>query len=157
MKTALAILLALALQDEKVIQFEAPKEWTKGTPASQMRKAQYKVPDKEKKEKEGELILYYFGKQGAGGVDDNLKRWAGQMGQTEFKPERIEGKCKITLIDVKGTYAERPGSDPLANARMIGAIVETDAGPWYFKLVGPADTVGDWREELVKLLKDAGL
>ena len=155
MRTLLSIVVAAALlaQDD-LIKFEAPKEWTKETPASNMRKAQYKVPDKEKQAKDAELTLFYFGKN-AGGIDANIKRWAGQMGQTEAKPETIEGKCKITLVDIKGTYSERPNQPPLENARMLAAVVATDNGPWFFKLVGPADTVGDWREELIKLLKDA--
>jgi hypothetical protein len=38
---------------------------------------------------------------------------------------------------------------------MLAAVVETADGPWYFKLVGPAPTVGGWKEEMVKLLKEA--
>lgn len=153
----LCLLLALPVQDEaKTLKFEAPKDWVKETPANSMRKAQYKVPDKEKKSKDAELLLFYFGAN-SGTIPMNLKRWAGQMGQTEAKPETIEGKCKITLVDLKGTYTEGQGKDPLPDARMLAAVVETESGPWYFKLVGPADTVGDWREELIALLKAAKL
>ena len=87
MKTALATLLlaAFAAQDDKIIKFEAPKEWTKEKPASEMRKAQYKVPDKEKKAKDAELILSFFGK-GAGGIEANLKRWSGSSGSPISRP-----------------------------------------------------------------------
>ncbi len=151
---AAALLLSGLAQDEKILQFEAPKEWTKETPSSRMRKAQYKVPDKEKKAKDAELTLFYFGPQ-AGTIDANLKRWAGQMGQATFTPEKMEGICKITLVDIKGTYQDRPDADPIPDARMIAAVVETADGPWFFKLVGHADTVGDWRDETVKMLKGA--
>jgi hypothetical protein len=150
---ALALTLAAPVQDD-LIKFEAPKEWTRETPSSNMRKAQYKVPDKEKKAGDAQLALFFFGDR-SGGVEDNVKRWAGQMGQSEAKAEKIEGKLKVTLVDLKGTYTERPGSAAVENARMLAAVVETDKGPWFFKLVGPADTVGDWREEMIKLLKDA--
>jgi hypothetical protein len=150
----LVALALLAAQDEKVIKFEAPKDWVKEKPKSAMRKAQYKVPDKEKKAKDAELTLFFFGAN-AGSVEDNLKRWAGQMGQKEFKPEKIEGKCKVTLVDLAGTYQERFDTPAVENARMLAAVAETPDGPWFFKLVGPADTVGDWREEMVKLLKEA--
>jgi hypothetical protein len=119
-----------------------------------MRKAQYKVPDKEKKAKDAEMLLFFFGPN-AGGIDANLKRWATQMGQATFTPEKIEGACKITLVDIKGSYQERPDVEAIADARMIAAVVETADGPWFFKLVGPADTVGDWREETVRMLKEA--
>ena len=160
MKTLSAMLFLSALlsaQDEaKTLQFEAPKEWVKETPSNTMRKAQYKVPDKEKKSKDAELLLFYFGAN-SGTIPMNLKRWAGQMGQTEAKPETIEGKCKITLVDLKGVYTEGQGKDPLPDARMLAAVVETESGPWYFKMVGPAETVGDWREALITLLKAAKL
>ncbi len=153
MKLALAALLATAFaaQDDKIIKFEAPKEWTKETPSSTMRKAQYKVPDKEKKAKDAELTLSFFGK-GAGGIEANLKRWSAQMGGAEAKPEAIEGKVKVTLVDLKGTYTPGFNGDPIENARMLGAIAESADGLWFFKLVGPADTVGDWKEEYVKML-----
>ncbi len=154
MRLIAAALLVLVLQDEKIIKFEAPKEWTKETPSNRMRKAQYKAPDKEKKAKDAELTLFYFGAQ-TGSIDANIKRWAVQMGQASATPEKIEGACKITLVDLKGTYQERPDADPVRDARMLAAVVETADGPWYFKLVGPADTVGDWREETVKMLKEA--
>jgi hypothetical protein len=154
MTTLIAALLFAAAQDG-VIPHQPPKEWTKEEPANSMRKAQYRIPDKEKKAKDAELILFFFGPN-AGGVEANLKRWAGQMGQTEYKAEKIEGKCKITLVDLKGPYQERPDKDPIAEARMLAAVVETDKGPWFFKLVGPAATAGGWREEFITLLKGAG-
>lgn len=145
-----------APQDEKQaeLKFEAPKEWTKEKPSSSMRKAQYRVPDKEKKAKDAELTLFFFGAR-AGSIEDNIKRWGRQMGVAEPKPETIEGKCKVTWVDLSGTYTERPGSAPVEGARMFAAVVETPDGPWFFKLVGPADTVGDWKEEFVKMLKEA--
>lgn len=153
--TLIALLsTAFAAQDEKLITFEAPKEWTKEEPSSTMRKAQYKVPDKEKKAKDAELTLSFFGK-GAGGIEANLKRWQAQMGGAEGKPEQIEGKCKITLVDLKGTYTPGFGGAAVENARMLGAIVTTDAGLWFFKLVGPQETVGGWKDEMVKMLKEA--
>ncbi len=158
MKVALiSVLLAgLASQDEVAIKFQAPKEWEKQKPSSAMRKAQYRVPDKEKRAKDAELTLFHFG-AGSGTIEANLKRWAGQMGQQEARPEKIEGKLKITLVDLKGTYKERPDAEALPDARMLAAVVETEQGPWYFKLVGPADSVGDWREDLIKMLKESHL
>jgi hypothetical protein len=119
-----------------------------------MRKAQYRVPDKEKKASDAELALFYFGNSAAM-VESNIERWQGQMGAAEAKPESIQGKLKVTLVDFQGTYAGDVGGDPLPDARMLAAVVETPEGPWYFKLVGPADTVGDWRGEFVELLKGA--
>lgn len=147
-----AILLALALSQQ--LKFEAPKEWKKEEPKSSMRKAQYRVPDKEKKATAAELTLFHFGNNAAL-VKANIDRWAKQMGAASAEPETIEGKCKVTLLDVKGNYSPAFGGAPIEDARMLAAVVEASSGPWYFKLVGPADTVGDWREEMVKMLKAA--
>jgi hypothetical protein len=152
MKTTLILGALLLAQD--AITFEAPKEWTKEEPASTMRKAQYKVPDKEAKAKPAELAVFFFGAN-SGLLQANLERWAGQMGQADPKAEIIEGNHKIHLVDLKGTYTGDAATGPQENARMLAAVIEAPGGPWYFKLVGPADTVGDWREEYVKLLKAA--
>lgn len=137
------------------IKFEAPKEWTKEEPANNMRKAQYKVPDKDKKAADAQLALFYFGPNNDM-LDDNVKRWAQQMGADDPKAEVIKGKCKITLVDLKGTYTGDSKAGEQPNSRLLAAVVEDTDGPWYFKLVGPADTVGGWKEEFVTMLKAAG-
>ena len=152
MKTMLILGAALLLQD--AIAFEAPKEWTKQEPASTMRKAQYQVPDKEAKAKPAELAVFYFGAN-SGLLKANLERWAGQMGQVEPKAEVIEGNHKIHLVDLSGTYKGDAAAGPQDNFRMLAAVVEAPGGPWYFKITGPADTVGDWKDEYVKMLKAA--
>lgn len=153
MKTTL-ILGALALLAQDAIVFEAPKEWTKEEPSSAMRKAQYRIPDKEAKAKPAELAVFYFGAN-SGLLKANLERWAGQMGQTDPKVEVIEGNHKIHLVDLAGTYTGDAAAGPLPDARMLAAVVEAPDGPWYFKITGPAESVGDWKDEFVKLLKAA--
>lgn len=155
---ALALILTTALagvqEESDIIKFEAPKAWKKEEPKSRMRKAQYRVPDKEKTAKAAELTLFFFGPNAAM-IKANIKRWATQMGAAEAKPEIIQGKCKVTLVDIKGRFAGSFGAPAIEDARLLAAVVEAPGGPWYFKLLGPADTVGDWRKEFVKLLKDA--
>src|SRR5882672_10276930 len=121
-----------------VIKFDAPAGWVKEEPSSNMRKAQYKVPDKEKKAGDAQLALFYFGPRNDM-LDDNIKRWGMQMGAGDLKPEIIQGKCKITLVDLKGTYTGDSQTGPQENSRLLAAVVENEDGPWYFKLVGPAD------------------
>ncbi|HUR38321.1 MAG TPA: hypothetical protein VM222_02455 [Planctomycetota bacterium] len=138
-----------------VISFEAPAGWTKEEPSNNMRKAQYKVPDKAKKAGDAQLALFYFGPNNDA-LKDNVQRWAQQMGADDPKAEVIQGKCKITLVDLKGTYTGDSKSGPQEKSRMMAAVVEAADGPWYFKLVGPEETVGAWREEFVTMLKGAG-
>ena len=138
-----------------LIKFDAPAGWTKEEPSSNMRKAQYKVPDKEKKGGDAQLALFYFGPRNDM-LEANLQRWAQQMGAPEPKTEVIQGKCKIHLVDLKGTYTGDNDKGAQENQRMLAAVVENADGPWYFKLVGPAETVGPWKEEFVTMLKGAG-
>jgi hypothetical protein len=138
-----------------LIKFDAPAGWSKEEPSSNMRKAQYKVPDKEKKAGDGQMALFYFGNRNDM-LEDNLKRWASQMGAADPKTEVIQGKCKIHLVDLKGTYTGDNDKGPQDNQRLLAAVVENADGPWYFKLVGPADTVGPWKDEFVAMLKAAG-
>lgn len=135
------------------LDFRAPEGWLKETPSNNMRKAQYRIADKEKAAADAELALFHFGRNPTG-IQANIDRWAGQMGGADAKPEAIEGACKVTLVDLAGTYRS-DGDVTLPEARMLAAVVETDAGPWYFKMVGPAATVGDWREEFVAMVRAA--
>lgn len=154
MKTMLSALILLAAAQDDAISFKAPEAWKKEEPSSKMRKGQYRIPDKEKTAKDAELALFYFGPN-AGGIKANIDRWAQQMGAVEAKTEVIEGAHKIHLVDLKGTYTGDAAAGAQENSRMLGAIVEAADGPWFFKLVGPADTVGDWREEYIAALKAA--
>jgi len=138
-----------------VIKFDAPEGWVKEEPSSNMRKAQYKVPDKDKKGADAQMALFYFGNRNDM-LDDNLKRWAQQMGAADPKTEVLQGKCKIHLVDLKGTYTGDQQTGPQENQRLLAAVVENADGPWYFKLVGPAETVGPWRDDFIKMLKAAG-
>ena len=138
-----------------VIKFEPPAGWVKEEPSSNMRKAQYKVPDKDKKGGDAQMALFYFGARNDM-LEENLKRWAQQMGAAEPKPEVFQGKCKVHLVDLTGTYTGDQQTGPQDDQRLLAAVVENADGPWYFKLVGPAPTVGPWREEFIKMLKGAG-
>jgi hypothetical protein len=80
--------------------------------------------------------------------------WSSNMGGAEAKVETLQGKCKVTLADFTGNY-NSGFAKPVEHARMLGAIVEASDGPWYFKLVGPLETVSGWRDEFVAMVKSA--
>jgi hypothetical protein len=135
-----------------LISFQAPSAWVKEEPANNMRKAQYRVPDKSKNEKDAEMVVFYFGRN-FGNLNANIKRWGEQMGVDEPKPEMLEGKGKVTLVDLSGSYTGDSQTGSIDNARMLAAVVEVSDGPWYFKFVGPAGTVGGWRDEFIAMVK----
>ena len=57
--------------------FPAPADWKSSPPSSNMRKAQFSVPGKSGKA--GEVVFFYFGSGGAGGVKANVDRWMKQF------------------------------------------------------------------------------
>mgnify|MGYP001212238729 FL=1 len=62
------------------------------------------------------------------------------------------------MLDVPGTYvaAVRPGSTSRLNKtdfRLLAAVVETPAGPYFFKLTGPARSVARWDNAFAAFLR----
>lgn len=132
--------------------FEVPNEWTSKPVTSSMRAAHFELAAKPGEQ--AELVVYYFGEGGAGGVAANLERWLGQFSQPDGKPSKDVAKIEnpkvagqdATLVSVTGRYAtsQMPGGPPpvdVADGAMIGAIVSSPAGPYYFKLTGSKATV----------------
>jgi hypothetical protein len=128
-----------------------PAGWTEKPITSSMRTAQFALPGPAG---EAELIVYYFGEGGAGSVQDNLDRWLDMFQQPSGKPTKDVAKIEktklggqeATLVSVTGRYVTTTmpgGGDPIdkADQALIGAIVESPRGPYYWKLVGPKATV----------------
>lgn len=122
----------------------APAGWQGAKPASSMRLAEYLV--------EGQagaaVVSIFFGL--GGGVDANMKRWAGQFKDASGAPSPAKRTTRqvagltVHLIDVAGNYnagAAMMGGAAKSDQRVLGAIVETPKGPYFFKLLGPAATV----------------
>lgn len=124
-----------------------------------MRKASYKVPAAAKDRDDGEMAVFYFRGEG-GSTEANIQRWISQF--PDAKPadikrsQRTVGGMSQTIVEVEGTYASgMPGaaaSTPKAGYRLIGAVVETPAGPYFFKLTGPKTTVESARGAFLTML-----
>jgi hypothetical protein len=149
------------------LRLAIPKSW-KNQPAGGMRAAQWEVPGP-KGAAAASLVVYYFGQGGAGGVEDNLQRWYSQFqpegGGKEVTPKtesKTVGGMKITLTEVEGRYVASmmPGSAEKNDEpgwMLLGAIAETPAGPYYFKLTGPKATVSAARKDFRAALDTAQL
>ena len=126
-----------------------------------MRKARFQVPGSSG---DAELVVFYFGDQGAGSAQSNIDRWVGQFRNQDGSPitnaevtDREIAGFQVKEVEASGRYiaAMRPGAPERHDKpgqRMIAAIVETDGGPYYFKLVGPDATVEENREAVDALL-----
>jgi hypothetical protein len=130
----------------------APADWTARPVTSSMRAADFQLPAKAGAE--AELIVYYFGTNGAGSVDDNLDRWVGQFQQPDGKKSRDVAKIEktkfggqnATFVSVSGRFVAQamPGTTEAVDKQdqaLLAAIVDSPSGPYYFKLVGAKATV----------------
>lgn len=150
------------------LAFVTPEGWVAETAASTMRKAQYRVPRSEGDAEDGECVVYYFGPGGGGGVEANVERWCSQFEQPDgresravlVRAERQVAGMAVHEVELSGTYVAEtaPGSGVRVNKpefAMRGAIVGSDHGAYYVKLVGPAATVSKQAEAFRKLVGSA--
>jgi hypothetical protein len=164
---SIAIVLAIVASpmraetiDAAGLKLTVPAGWKSEPPTSSMRAAQLAVPGTGG---EGQLTVFHFGAGGGGGVDANLERWLSQVvldPGTEPKREVIEAPpMKIHFVDASGKVtASRVGSFPAQDQqgwRLFGAVIEAEGGPWYFRLVGPKDTLAAQRDTFLKMLRGA--
>jgi hypothetical protein len=138
------------------LKYTAPSDWVSEQPTSSMRQAQYRLPRAEGDPEDAELVVFYF-QGGGGGVQMNIDRWTGQFTKADGSPvsgvaktsKKESHKIPITIVDVSGTYMAGMGpmlaeTKAKPNFRMLAAVAEAPSGPWFFKLTGPAKTVGKW-------------
>jgi hypothetical protein len=134
------------------LQFSAQPGWVEEPPSHTLRLAQYRLPQVEGDRAAAELVV--TAKIG-GSPADNLARWVSffELAPGTQPSTTVEKRGELTLhrVDVAGTYVAEttPGSGVRLNEadwRMLGAVVESPYGPYYFKLVGPAATVEHWKE-----------
>lgn len=141
---------ASGMIDVGAIAFKLPSKWEAQQPKSSMRAAQVSAQGSAGP---AELIVFFFGPQGAGSAQDNIDRWIGQFTNPDGSPvtdaKRSSSKVsgfEVTKLEVAGRYASGMGAPgqpqaPQADQRLIAAIVNSDRGPYYFKFLGPNATV----------------
>lgn len=153
---------------ERTLAYDAPDEWEREPVRSAMRSDQFRLPAVNEEETDGELVVYYFGPGGGGGVEANLERWTGQFSLADGSPipnEQIlrdvleTNGLRITTLDVAGRYqagAMHMGGTappPAGSYRLLAAIVEGPNGPWFIKATGPAATMTEHRDAFVAFLR----
>jgi hypothetical protein len=143
------------------LSFEAPASWKSSKPASPMRVAQLKVDPIEGDDYPAELVVTGF-RGGAGSVEANLKRWQGFFKDKDGNPPRIESKkvqgknVEVTRAETSGEYhppqfGGRPEPDR-TDARLLGAIIESQGMTYYIRMVGPNKTMTKLRPDFDELL-----
>lgn len=137
------------------LHFDPPIDWKPETVTSTMRIAQFLIPRVEGDKQDGQMIVFHFGPGQGGPTDMNIARWKGMfttpdgqpVADSEAKIEKLTiNGLPVTTLDVSGLYSDpmmmQSGGAPIEGpARLLAAIVETRAGPYFFKAVGPKDTI----------------
>jgi hypothetical protein len=139
----------------------APKQWERKQPRSRIITYEFAVPAVEGDEQDGRLTVMAAG----GSIDDNIKRWYGQFkqpdGSSTEKNANVEEKeitgQKVHLVDLAGTFSDRPGPAFPAvereDYRMLAAIIVTDEAQFFIKLYGPRKTVGENKEPFETMIE----
>lgn len=138
------------------LQSRTPANWKEEQPGNKLRAYHFRVPKTKDDPADAEMVIFFFGPGGGGGAEENIKRWkamflppVGKKFDDGSKVEKYKvGKVNVTSLDVQGTYLfkERP-FDPNAKVekkfayRMLGVVFESENGPYFFRLLGPAKTV----------------
>lgn len=149
------------------VSLKLPADWTAPEQVrSRIVEREFTVPKADGDQDDGRLTMMRSG----GSVKLNVDRWFGQFSQPDGKATKDVAKVltkeineqEVTIVDVSGTFSERMGGGPFAPGktvkregyRMLGGIVQTKAsGQYFFKLYGPAKTIGAAEKDFLNLLE----
>jgi gluconolactonase len=156
----LATLLAIGLNaaetrtvEVRDITLDVPEHWKDQPVRSSMRAAQFAIGEKV------ELVVFFFGASGGGGVEANINRWVGQFDAEGREVERANGGSKQgdwEMVTIKGTFNKSVGppimqkSMKVRDAVVLGLILRSKAGSYFLKMNGPRDAVLAERDALLR-------
>ena len=139
-----------------------PAAWTRRTPSSSSRLAQYTVHGANPSD-DAEVVAFFFGASQGPNVDANLKRWRGQFSTPDGSPapETVahdsSGAFPLTIAEYRGTYRRGVGAGSTDSVRtgqtLVATIVETPHGTLFIQLFGPSATVAAHRSEFLRVVK----
>ena len=141
------------------LSYTTPDGWIREDPTSDHRLIQYRLRGENKEVGDARLVVYYFGEAGMGTVDATIRLWASRFRQENGQPSldvaRVEqyeiNGLVVETVRVEGSYVGMTASgEPLnrPDRSLYAAVVHTDAGPYYFKVVGPTETILRWEASL---------
>ena len=135
---------------EKIGTLQARKveSWSRETPSSSMRVAQYKL---DYIKGSGQLVVF----SGIGGSpDENIERWYKQfksesnlsIAEIASKWEIVKEELNIKFVHFKGTYMKsdmrmNSVTEELKDYALLAAIISGANEPYYFKMTGPSSLI----------------
>lgn len=136
------------------LEWATPEGWQE-QPGSGMRQASFSVSTPEG-QAEGSIVVLTGA---AGGVEPNINRWIGQIGQPllsdddmvafvkEQAPITTAGGASGLLVDLTGLGAD---AGPAAPSMMVG-LIQRDTQTVFIKLTGPRNVLQGQRDNLMAL------
>jgi hypothetical protein len=142
------------------LSFDLPAEWRRVPPNSSFRVAQAAITGAGGI---AEMAVFHFGAGQGGDVEANLQRWIDQVvpdAGSEVQRQSFDSDgLRVTWVDIGGTLKPgRMGMGPAAaqpHARLLGAIIEGDGSPWFFKVTGDDATLAPQRDAFIAMLHSA--
>lgn len=87
---------------------------------------------------------------GAGGVEQNVNRWRGQIGLQPLTGDALAKEVtELPVAGKKAQLVDLVGQE----RRILGAILNTEDATWFFKLTGPVEVVGQNKVAFSKFLE----
>jgi hypothetical protein len=154
------------------LTWDAPAAWAKlDGPRNGPQKAGYRVEKAGNDKEEAEVSVFFYGTGAQGDPEPNFKEWFGQfdgdVGATAKRDKFQAHGLEVETVEAQGTYKivltpprrgmkKAPVQMVKNGFRLYGAVVKTkDRGNWFFKLVGPDDTVQAARSAMRGMLESA--
>ena len=146
---------------QKALTWTAPSEWTKEKPSSPLRRGQYRIPGPGGP---AECTVFYFGPGQGGDAESNIERWISQFRRADGSPasnaakkrQITVGALPVALVEVQGTFVGGAGPMAVREARpnymLLGAVAEGPDANWFFRAIGPRDTLERQREAFERLV-----
>lgn len=145
---------AASSPSDLAILYELPKEWTRVKPTGKLRLDQASIAGPGG---DAELVVFFFGVGGGGGVEANIDMWTELVeGGTPVRSSFEQGGYKVSCVETAGNIVPSGMSgmrETIPNGRLLGAVVEGPGGPWYFKVTGPDATVSAQKEAFLGMLR----
>jgi hypothetical protein len=92
-----------------------------------------------------------------GGLEANVNRWCGQLGQPPLTEEAISKLPTIDASGVKATLVQINGTDPRSGqpASLVGVMLPLNGQTWFYKLMGDPNTVAQQKDALIQFVQSA--
>lgn len=152
------------------LKWDAPAGWSiTESSRTSPRRAGYSIPPIGNDKDSTELLVLYFGKGPNGERDVQWDSWLGQFdgdakkdatrGSFEVGNDVVEtfeflGSYKLNMGPQRRGMKKSPVQMVKKDHRMIGAVVKTKTrGNWFFRLVGPDQTVLASKDAFMEMLK----